>query len=310
MPLHASLRRLIESKLTHVTTPQWAMPIADVREGFRRLWTPGLTGMPDLLPRVGDVTIPTVGTTIPGRVYAGEATRLPLMLYFHGGGFVKGGIAECDAFCRRLARRTRHLVLSVGYRLAPEHPFPAALDDAIAAITWAAANTHTLGAAPGPVVVCGESAGGNLATVASLALRANPAVAIRHQVLLQPVCDFTLSYPSTAMPATECLVPRPDLAWYYETYAGGRCDFKDPRVSPIFADDLAGAPPALVVAAEFDTLRDEAVAYADKLQRAGVETRCVVVPGMIHGFLQLGALVREASEAIDTIAAAVSPVNA
>jgi acetyl esterase len=310
MPLHPALQQLIDSKLAHATTPQWVMPIADVRENFRRLWTPGVTGSPDPLPRVEDVTIPTVGTTIPGRVYAGEAERLPVMLYFHGGGYVKGGIDECDAFCRRLARKTRHLVLSVGYRLAPEHPFPAALDDAIAATTWAAAKAQALGAAPGPVVVCGESAGGNLASVACLALRASPAVAIRHQVLLQPVCDFTLSYPSTAMPPTECLVPRPDLAWYYATYAGGRCDFRDPRVSPVLADDLAGSPPALVIAAEYDTLRDEAVAYADKLRRAGVETRCVVVPGMIHGFLQLGALVREASEAIDTIAEAVSPVNA
>lgn len=310
MPLHPALKRLIDAKLAHATPPQWATPIADVRDAFRRLWLPAMTGEPDFLPRVEDLAIPTVGTTIPGRVYAGEAARLPLMLYFHGGGYVKGGIDECDAFCRRLARKTRHLVLSVGYRLAPEHPFPAALDDAIAAITWAAANAHTLGAAPGAVVVCGESAGGNLATVASLALRANPAVAIRHQVLLQPVCDFTLSYPSIAMPATECLVPRPDLAWYYETYAGGRCDVKDPRVSPIFAADWSGMPPALVIAAEYDTLRDEAVAYADKLQRAGIGTRCVVVPGMIHGFLQMGGLVREASEAIDTIASAVSSVNA
>ncbi len=197
------------------------------------------------------------------------------MLYFHGGGYVKGGIEESDAFCRNLAKVTRHLVLSIDYRLAPEHPFPAALDDAVAATLWAGTHAHDLGGASGPVVVCGESAGGNLAAVACLRLRANPGVAIRHQVLLQPVIDFTLSFPSIAMPATECLVPREDLAWYYRTYSGDRCDPRDPRVSPIFAESHAGLPPALIIAAEYDTLRDEAEAYAQRLKAGGVATRYI-----------------------------------
>jgi acetyl esterase len=145
----------------------------------------------------------------------------------------------------------------------------------------------------------------DLAAVICILARSNPRVAIRHQVLLQPVVDFTLSFPSIAMPATDCLVPRDDLAWYYKTYYGD-CSPKDPRVSPIFADDLSGLPPALIISAEHDTLRDEAKAYADRLQASGVATRYICYPGMVHGFLQMGGLVSEAQSALEDIARAVN----
>ncbi len=144
---------------------------------------------------------------------------------------------------------------------------------------WAGAHAVELGSAPGPVVVCGESAGGNLAAVTCLRLKSDRRVAIRYQVLLQPVVDFTLSFPSIAMSPTECLVPRDDLAWYYRTYCGNRCDPKDPSVSPIFAADLSDLPPALIITAEFDTLRDEGEAYAKRLQTAGVRDALHVLPG-------------------------------
>ena len=188
---------------------------------------------------------------------------------------MKGGIEESDAFCRNLAHVTRHMVVSIDYRLAPEHCFPAALDDAVASTIWAGTHAADLGGAPAPIVVCGESAGGNLAAVTCLRSRSNPHVTIRYQVLLQPVVDFTLSFPSIAMPSTECLVPREDLAWYYRTYSNDQCDPRDPRVSPIYAEDLSGLPPALIIAAQFDTLRDEAQAYAERLRSAGVATRYI-----------------------------------
>ena len=304
MPLDAALQQLIATKLAHTHAPQWSLPIAEVRQAFRNLWTPALTGEPVPLRRIEDVAIPGAGGAIPARVYAHDAPG-PLMLYLHGGGYVKGGLEECDAFCRNLARVTRHLVLSIDYRLAPEHRFPAALDDAIAATVWAGTHAVELGAAPGPVVLCGESAGGNLAAVTCLHLRAHPHVAIRHQVLLQPVVDFTLSFPSIAMPANECLVPREDLAWYYQTYSGDACDARDPRVSPVFAADLSGLPPALIIAAEYDTLRDEAEAYAQRLRAAGVATRYTCAAGMVHGFLQMRGLVPEAQRATEEIARAL-----
>ncbi len=224
MALNAALKQLIDAKLAHTRAPQWTLPIEEVRQAFRNLWTPALTGEPVSIGRITDMTIPAANAPIPARAYVPDgAERHPVMLYFHGGGYVKGGIEESDAFCRNLARATQHAVLSIGYRLAPEHRFPAALDDAVAATIWASTHAGDIGAAAGPLVVCGESAGGNLAAVTCLRLRSDPRVPIRHQVLLQPVVDFMLSFPSIAMPATECLVPREDLAWYYETYRG-RCD--------------------------------------------------------------------------------------
>jgi acetyl esterase len=306
MALNAALQQLIATKLAHTHAPQWALPIADVRQAFRNLWTPAMTGKPVALRRIEDVAITGADGPIPARVYAPDVPApCPLMLYFHGGGYVKGGIEESDAFCRNLAHVTRHLVLSIDYRLAPEHRFPAALDDTVAATIWAAKHAADVGAAPGPVVVCGESAGGNLAAVTCLRLRDDPQAVIRYQVLLQPVIDFTLSYPSIAMPDAECLVPRNDLAWYYRTYGGDGCDPRDPRVSPIFAADLSGLPPALIIAAEYDTLRDEALAYAEKLKAAGVPTRYICAAGMVHGFLQMGGLVPDAQRATEEIGRAL-----
>jgi acetyl esterase len=167
---------------------------------------------------------------------------------------------------------------------------------------WAYEHAEALGGMRTPFSVCGESAGGNLATVACLLARSSGEVEINRQILLQPVVDFTLSFPSIDMPASECLVPREDLAWYYEQYYGTDKDTRDPRVSPIFADDLSGLPPALIIAAEYDTLRDEANAYADRLRSFGVETRYTCYDGMVHGFLQMAGLVKEAQAAMDEIA--------
>jgi len=307
LALNAALKQLIETKLAHTHEPQWALPIAEVRQAFRNLWTPAITGEPVSIRRIEDVTIPGPDRPIPTRVYATHGPEpCPIMLYFHGGGYVKGGIEESDAFCRNLARVTRYMVLSIDYRLAPEHRFPAALDDAVAATIWAGAHAVDLGGAPDPIVLCGESAGGNLAAVTCLCLRSNPRVAIRYQVLLQPVVDFTLSFPSIAMPSTECLVPREDLAWYYRTYRGDQCDPRDPRVSPIYAQDLSRLPPALIIAAEYDTLRDEAEAYAERLKTAGIATRYICADGMVHGFLQMRGIVPDAQIATEEIARALS----
>ena len=306
MALHPSLQHLIETKLALARPPQWSLPIAVVRQSFRALWTPEMTGPALTANRVDDISIQTLDARMHARVYGPErGQEYPILVYLHGGGYVKGGSEESDTFCRNLASLAQHIVISVDYRLAPEHPFPAALNDAIAATAWACAHTADLGAAPGPVVICGESAGGNLAALTCLHARSDPRIAIRHQVLLQPVVDFALTFPSIAMKPTECLVPREDLAWYYQTYAGAGHDPKDPRVSPLYAKDLSGLPPALIIAAEYDTLRDEARAYAERLQAANVPTEYSCYPGMIHGFQQMGGLVAEARAALMEIARAL-----
>ena len=308
MALHPALRELIDDKLAHTVAPQWRLPIEEVRASFRALWSPSMTGAPVEVAGVEDKTLDTEVGAVGVRVFTPTADGpMPIMMYFHGGGFVKGGVVETDVFCRRLAKATGNVVVSVDYRLTPEHPYPAALDDAYHCSLWAYENARALGGTQDSFSVCGESAGGNLATVICLLARSSAEIEISRQILLQPVVDFTLSFPSIGMPASECLVPREDLAWYYEEYYGTNADTKDFRVSPIFADDLSGLPPALIITAEHDTLRDEAKAYADRLGSSGVRTKYSCYGGMVHGFLQMAGLVDEAQDAIDEISLFARP---
>lgn len=311
MPLHSALEKLIDARLANARAPQWLLPIEEVRTSFRALWTPTITGAVVEVAGVEDKILDTVTGRVKARVFTPENDGpSPIMMYFHGGGYVKGGVVEADAFCRRLAKTTRNVVVSVDYRLAPENPYPAALDDAHASTLWAYEHAASLGATQERFTVCGESAGGNLATVVCLMAKSSGDVQIDHQILLQPVVDFTLSFPSINMPESECLVPREDLAWYYEQYYGADNNLKEPKVSPIFADDLSNSPPALIITAEYDTLRDEAKAYADKLHNSGVETRYTCYDGMIHGFLQMAGLVEQAQAAINEISQTVRSDNA
>ena len=308
MTLHPALRKLIDDKLANTTAPQWCLPIEEVRASFRFLWAPSMTGAPVEVANVEDRTLDFDSGAVRVRAYTPKADGpIPVMMYFHGGGYVKGGIVETDAFCRRLASTTGNVVVSVGYRLAPEHPYPAALEDAYGCSRWAYENAGTLGGTKDSFSVCGESAGGNLAAVICLLARSGQEIEISRQILLQPVVDFTLSFPSIGMPASKCLVPREDLAWYYQEYYGSDADRKDFRVSPIFADDLSGLPRTLIITAEHDTLRDEGKAYADKLEASGVPTEYSCYGGMIHGFLQMAGLVDEAQSAIDEIALFARP---
>jgi acetyl esterase/lipase len=230
-------------------------------------------------------------------------TPSPAVLWIHGGGYVAGTPESEAAGTGRLVSDLGVVAVSPDYRLAPEHPFPAALDDVWAATSWAYAHAAGLGGSPDGFAVCGESAGGNLAAVVSQLARSSDSISIDRQILLQPVTDLTLSCPSIAMPETECLVPRADLAWYYRQYAGTGADLRAARLSPLWATDLEGLPPALIIAAEYDSLRDEADAYAQRLGAAGVEVRYRCYPGMVHGFLQMAGLVPDAQQAIDEIAA-------
>jgi acetyl esterase len=236
MPLHPALERLIETKLAHTRAPQWELPIAEVRQSFRDLWTPTMTGMPVSLDRVYDVTVPGTDPRIRVRVYTPEQeSRCPVMLYFHGGGYVKGGIEDSDTFCRSLAAVTKHMVVSVEYRLAPEHQFPAALDDACTATLWACSHATSCGA-PGPVVVCGDA---GAPPRSPFRARSDPWVAIRHQVLLQPVVDFAL------LPRWRC--PPPNASCPVKTWRGITRPTRRPRPEgsacfTALANDLSGFP--------------------------------------------------------------------
>jgi acetyl esterase len=224
---------------------------------------------------------------VPARLYRpNDRTDLGLLVYFHGGGWVICDLDTHDGVCRSLANRSGHAVLSIDYRLAPEHPFPAALEDCTNATRWAHANAAALGCRADRVAVGGDSAGGNLAAVvAQLGV-----VPLVYQLLIYPVTDLTRDQPSYEENATGYFLTKNTMGWFIDHYLSGGGSPVDPRVSPLFAADhvIAATPPALVITAEYDPLRDEGNAYARKLAEAGVPTSHVQYNGMIHAFFSLG----------------------
>jgi acetyl esterase len=247
---------------------------------------------------VQDYTIPGPGGPLRVRHYApaAEGPR-PLTVYLHGGGFVIGDLDTHDEACRILCRHGDVHVLAVDYRLAPEHPFPAALDDTFAALRWAQAHAAELGADPGRVAIGGDSAGANLATVVSIQTRADAPPAA--QLLIYPVTDSKNTRPSQQLFGEGYFLTNADRAAFTHHYLGGTGTAeRDWRVSPLYADDLGGLAPALVVTAGFDMLRDEGEAYADALRSAGTTVRLTRVDAHGHGFVHMTGVSPGAREAM------------
>lgn len=263
-------------------------------ERMREVFATGKLGREPPLPElasVRDLRVDGAAGPLRGRLYEpnGAAPRGPLLVYFHGGGFVIGSVETADGLCRRLAAAARLRVLSVGYRLAPEHPFPAAHDDAAAAVSWAWREADRLDIDRGRVAVGGDSAGANLAASAALALRGGAAGKLAFQLLLYPVTQYTHTTPSMQRFGEGYFLSRREMDFFRACLFGGANPAADPRLSVLEAD-LAGAPPALVVTAGFDPLRDDGCAYAEALRRAGVAVELCDYPGMIHGFFGLAGI--------------------
>lgn len=231
---------------------------------------------------------------VPARLYRpNDREDLGLLVYLHGGGWVIGSIETHDNVCRILANSSGHAVLSVEYRLAPENPYPAGLDDALTATSWAHANAASLGCNPDRLAIGGDSAGANLAAVVCHITD----VPLRFQLLVYPATDLTCSFPSHVENAGGPALTAEGIAWFVGHYTGNDPELlKDPRVSPHFADDdtLAASPPALVITAEYDPLRDEGDAYAARLAALGVPTSHVRFSGMYHGFFSLADFMDDA----------------
>lgn len=234
--------------------------------------------------------------SIPVRVYRPERAGgpWPLVLYFHGGGFVFGDLRGGDWIAGTVAKQLGAVVVSVDYRLAPAHPFPAAVDDCVAGLAWASENAADLGADPARIGVMGESAGGNLAAVVALTARDAGGPPLRHQALLYPVTGARGSA-SRRQNADAVILTTADMARFDELYAGDPADW---RVSPLAAPSLAGLPPAIVVVAGHDPLHDDGVLYAEALSGAGVPARLAAFPAMPHGFLNLPRFARDAVPAM------------
>lgn len=256
-----------------------------------------------------DRSIPGPPGPIRIRIYRppGPATA-PLVAFFHGGGWVIGDIDTHDGSCRILSRRTGAIVVSVDYRLAPENRFPAALDDCETALAWVAAHATEMGGDPGRLGVAGDSAGGNLAASVALRARNGAGPAIAAQALVYPATDFSTFRPSFDANGEGYLLTADAIRWFTAQYLGDH-DPADPGASPLL-NDLAGLPPAVVATAEFDPLHDEGRAYAEALADAGVPVEHLDFPGLVHGFMGLGALSPGSARATDEVWAAFAKLLA
>jgi len=276
-----------------------SLSVAEARSAYRdgRL---ALAPPPLAIEETRDLAFPRVAGEIRARWYrplgdkAGEA--LPGVVYFHGGGWTCGDLDTHDSVCRGIAMHGRCTVVAVDYRLGPEHKFPAAVDDAIAAVKWVGANAPALAIDASRLAVAGESAGGNLAAVAAIALRdSGPAIAM--QVLVYPVVDQAADTGSLERFARGYSLTRDLLRWYQSQYLRDERDYADWRASPLRAGDHSRLPPAYVVTAGFDPLLDEGKAYADRLRQADVSVTYECFEGMIHGFLPMGGALAAARHA-------------
>jgi acetyl esterase len=261
---------------------------------------------PPELKSVQSRAIPAPHGSIPARVYTPmrlrEANGLaPGLVFFHGGGWVIGNLDSHDVVCRKLADEGQLIVISVDYRLAPEHKFPSAVDDAITATKWVAANAKELGIDASRLSVGGDSAGGNLAAVVAISARDGNGPAIAGQVLIYPAIDFALTHPSHSEPETSILLTHSVIRWFRDHYLNGAADVDDWRASPARAKTLIGLPPAFVLTAGADPLRDEGDEYAKRLKEAGVPVTYRTFPGQFHGFFTMGKLLRQANVAASEI---------
>ena len=271
-----------------IRVPGYFPPLPELRQQLRTMVT--LMDEPaPAVPRVEDIRIPGPAGPIPARVYAsqaGPAVR-PAVAYFHGGGWVQGDLETHHGLCARLSRHADAVVVAIDYRLAPEHKFPAAVEDCFAAYRWLRSHGGDIGADMTRVAVAGDSAGGNLSAVVSQ-LAASAGVPVPTcQALIYPAVDFSLETESHRELADGHIIPRDRIAWYSEQYLSGEADKADLRASPLRVPKVAGQPPTLIVTAGFDPLRDEGHAYAEKLRKAGVDVVYREYPGQIHAFVSL-----------------------
>ncbi|MFJ6621468.1 alpha/beta hydrolase [Kitasatospora sp. NPDC091335] len=296
MPLHPEAQLIIDRSGAE---EQPAQPVEldaqAMREQFRTTWT-----MPEDLPAVAavaDTTVPGPAGDIPVRIYTPEGEGpFPALVWLHGGGWTIGCLDENEYSCRAVCAQAQAVVVSVDYRLAPEHRYPAAADDCHAVLTWLHDNAAAVGADPRRLAIGGESAGGNLAAVTSLRARDHGGPPIALQVLVSPVVghpdDGRASYRDYA---DGYFLSKGSMDWFFDQYPRDAADLDDPHLLPLRATDLSGLPPALVLEAEYDVLRDEGEDYAHALLQAGVPTRLVRFDGLIHGFF--GLLATELTDA-------------
>jgi acetyl esterase len=284
-------------------TPVYELSPSEARAG-RNPFFAAVGGPPPRVFKVEDRTIPGPAGDMPVRIYTPEgelddAMGYPLLVYFHGGGWLLGSLDTHDSLCRSLANATGCIVVSVDYRLAPENKFPAAVEDAYRAVCWVSENARHLNGDASRLLVGGDSAGGNLAAVSCLWAKERGGPDVMHQLLLYPVMDLSnLDKESYHVHGEGYLLTAQSMVYYRDRYLRDEGDRKNPYASPLLADDLSGLPPATVVAAELDVLTDEGKAYVDRLNSVGVPATYLCYDKMIHPFLNFLEDVDRAGEAV------------
>jgi acetyl esterase len=300
MPLDPQAQVLLDQMAALGLAPLDTLSAEDARrqsEMRRAAAPPG-----DPVHQVENGTIPGPSGEIPVRIYRPEGDGLlPALVYFHGGGWVLGNLDSHDATCRSLTNGAQCVVISVDYRLAPEHKFPAAVDDAYIATQWVAENAGSLGIDPGRIAVGGDSAGGNLAAAVTLLAKERSGPAIAYQVLIYPVTNYSFDTASYETNAEGYMLTKRSMVWFWNHYLADPADGQNPCASPLKAADLSGLPPAMVITAEFDPLRDEGAAYAERLRQAGVPVVYADYPGMIHGFFGMALMLDTAKQAVSDV---------
>jgi acetyl esterase len=301
MSLDAQVKAILD-QLAEAGGPKLSeLPTAEARAFYEAMST-GLDSPDVPVGGVEDIEIEGAGGKIPIRVYTPVAAGggpLAALVFYHGGGWVIGNIASHDAVCRALAQSSGCKIFSVDYRLAPEEQFPAAVEDAYAAVQWLEGNASSNGVDPNNIAVGGDSAGGNLAAVVSQMAKDQSGPHIAYQLLIYPVTQCRIQTESRKELAEGYFLELETMKWFEDTYLRDDADAKDPRASPLLADDLTGLPPAYVITAGFDPLKDEGKQYADNMRAAGVDVKYACYDSLVHGFFNMANAVDAAKSAVD-----------
>jgi len=304
MSLHPKLVEFLQQIQKASKKPFESMSIEEMRQATKNFSI--FQGEPEVIHDAFTKTIKLQDHEYAVRIYRPFSEfPLPVVLYFHAGGFVKGDIAYSESFCRKLANGSGCIIISVNYRLAPEHPFPAALDDAYYALEWVHQSAREFGGDPDTLAVVGESSGGNLAAAISLMSYMKKGPSIKLQILLYPQLDYTHSCLSHSLFADGYFLTEQALYFYAKQYLPEAVDLKDPYLSPYWTKHHKYLPHTYIITAEYDPLRDEAENYAKELKKAGVKVVHHRYPGMIHGFISMVTLLEEATQAIQSICRAL-----
>lgn len=303
MPLHPQVKTVLE-QMTAAGPPLHHLSPAEARKAIEAMRA--TTGEPERVAKVEDRSFRGPAGQLPLRIYTPDGRGpFPLLVYFHGGGWVVGSVETVDASCRSLANLAGCIVVSADYRLAPEHKFPAAADDCYAATRWVGLHAASFHGDPKRIAVGGESAGANLAAAVALMAQERAAPSFVYQLLAYPVINHAFDTPSYRDNADGYFLTREMMQWFWRQYLATEADGENPLASPLQARYLTGVAPATILTAEFDPLRDEGAAYAAKLREAGVPVTYQCYDGLIHGFFGMVKVAEPARKALEDAAAAL-----